>query len=162
MRMCAALLLVLTCASLWASASDEPPTDWIEPATGHRVIRLSRDPGTASLYFHQNPYTEKGDKMFVTLQGGLGTIDLTTLGVSPPKVEKIADGKAGSPIVGKKTRTVYYVKGGGIYGTHLDTGATREVVKLPSGLSGASGLAINADETLLASTGSDPKARELA
>lgn len=140
----------------------EPPTEWIEPATGHRVIRLSREPGTASLYFHQNAYTEKGDKLFVTLRGGLGTIDLTTLGVSPPKVERIADGNAGAPIVGKKTRTVYYVRSGGIYATHLDTGATREVVKLPAGYSGASGLAINADETLLASTGRDPKAQELA
>jgi oligogalacturonide lyase len=142
-------------------AATEPPTEWIEPATGHRVIRLSREPGTASLYFHQNPYTATGDKLFVTLRGGLGTIDLTTLGVSPPKVARIADGNAGAPVVGKKTRTVYYVRGGGIYATHLDTGATREVVKLPPGYSGASGLALNADETLLASTGRDPKAQEL-
>src|SRR5262249_28481893 len=50
------LLLVLTCLAMGkrlsreALAADEPPTDWIEPATGHRVIRLSRDPGTASFY----------------------------------------------------------------------------------------------------------------
>jgi oligogalacturonide lyase len=156
--------LVVTSAC-WAQPEQpkaEPPTDWIEPATGHRVIRLSRDPGTASLYFHQNPYTATGDKMFVTTANGLATIDLTTLGVSPPKVEPIGTGRAGSPIVGRKTRQVFYVRGGSLYATHLDTKATREVTKLPAGLSGASGLAINADETLLASTGNDPQAAERA
>jgi oligogalacturonide lyase len=29
-----------------------PPSDWIDPATGHRVIRLSGDGGGSSLYFH--------------------------------------------------------------------------------------------------------------
>jgi oligogalacturonide lyase len=40
----------------------EPPVKWIEPATGHRVVRLSREPGS-SLYFHQNAYTATGDKL---------------------------------------------------------------------------------------------------
>ena len=161
MRKCTALLLVLAWAGL-GTAADEPPTDWIDPATGHRVLRLSREPGTASLYFHQNAYTADGDKMLVTTRDGLATIDLTTLGVKPPKIEKIADGRAFAPVVGKKTRQAFYVRSGSVYATHLDTHVTREIAKLPPGLSGASGLAINADETLLASSGYDPKARELA
>ncbi len=40
-----------------------PPVDWIDPATGHRIIRLSGDDGGSSLYFHQNTYTPKGDKL---------------------------------------------------------------------------------------------------
>ena len=67
-----------------------------------------------------------------------------------------------SAILGKKTRQLYYFKGGTIYATHVDTGEMREVAKLPAGLTGASGLALNADETLLASSGNDPRARELA
>jgi oligogalacturonide lyase len=137
-------------------------TDWVDPATGHRVIRLSRDGGTASFYFHQGAFTEKGDKLVVSTKGGLATIDITTLGVKPCKIEQIVDGGAKTPTVGGKSRHVYYVKGGSLYATHLDTKATREIVKLPAGLSGASGLAVNADETLLASTGSDPKAKDLA
>ena len=31
----------------------EPPTEWVDADTGHRVVRLSREPGSASLYFHQ-------------------------------------------------------------------------------------------------------------
>ena len=35
----------------------EPPREWIDPDTGHRVVRLSDEPGSQSLYFHQNAYT---------------------------------------------------------------------------------------------------------
>src|SRR5262249_61795734 len=61
-----ALLYAFLLVALQASAADEPPTDWIDPATGHRIIRLSTEPGTASLYFHQNAYTDTG-KLFVTI-----------------------------------------------------------------------------------------------
>src|SRR5438309_1746134 len=30
------------------------PSDWVDPATGHRVIRLSGEEGGSSLYCHQN------------------------------------------------------------------------------------------------------------
>src|SRR5262249_33028477 len=71
-------------------------------------------------------------------------------------------GGAGGARVGKKTRKVFYMKGTSLWATHIDTKATREIAKLPPGYGGASGLAVNADETLIASTASDPKARELA
>src|SRR5476649_1773609 len=65
-------------------AADEPPTDWIDPDTGHRVIRLSREPGTASLYFNQNAYTADGKKIIVTTPGGgIAAIDLQTREVKP-------------------------------------------------------------------------------
>jgi oligogalacturonide lyase len=140
----------------------ETRTDWVDETTGHRVIRLSTEPGSASLYFHQNAYTDRGDKMFITVPNGLATIDLTTLGAAPCKNERIADGVATSAVVGKKSRTVFYYRGGVILATHLDTHETRTVCKLPEGLTGASGLALNADETLLASTGNDPAARDIA
>jgi len=60
------LLAALFLIAIQASAADEPPTDWIDPATGHRIVRLSTEPGTASLYFHQNAYTDAG-KLFVTI-----------------------------------------------------------------------------------------------
>ena len=57
-------LLVIALAGTMTPRQDVP-REWIE-ATGHRVVRLSDEPGTASLYFHQNPYTAKGDKMVVS------------------------------------------------------------------------------------------------
>ncbi len=143
-------------------ARQDSPEDFIDPATGHRVIRLSSTPGTGSFYFHQSSYTEKGDKLVVENNAGYMTIDLSTLGKAPPHNEFITKEIGRSPILGKKTRQLFYYKGGSIYATHIDTRATREIAKLPPGYGGASGLAINADETLLASTGNDPEAKNKA
>src|SRR5262245_8529873 len=74
-----AIVIVVTCL---ASAQDEPPTEWIEPHTGHRVVRLSKEPGTASLYFHQNAYTADGKKLIVTTRDGLAAIDLASRDIS--------------------------------------------------------------------------------
>jgi hypothetical protein len=59
--------LFLTLAGMrLLSAQTALPTEWIDPDTGHRVIRLSREDGTASLYFHQNAYSADGKKLVVT------------------------------------------------------------------------------------------------
>jgi oligogalacturonide lyase len=158
---CAFILTAVLFPTVPAAVQVTPPTDWVDPATGHRVIRLSRDSGTATFYFHQGAFTAKGDKLVVSIKGGLATIDLTNLGVKPCTIEPIVTGNTKTPTVGGKSRQVYYVKGNSIYATHVDTKETREIAKLPAGLGGASGLAVNADETLLASTGNDPKAKDM-
>lgn len=128
-----------------ALSAAEPPKEWIEPATGHRVVRLSQEPGTSSFYFHQNGYTASGDKLVVGTRDGLAAIDLGTRANS-----LVVTGRAGNFIVGGKTRQVFYTRGGSIFATHLDTRATREIAKLPSEIRDGSGFALNADETLLA------------
>ncbi len=123
--------------------ASEPPLDWIDPDTGHHVIRLSREAGTASLYFHQNAYTASGDKLVVTTPKGIATIELKT-----NQIELIVEGRASSLIVGRKSRQVFYLKDGAVMATHLDTKATREITRNAALRTGA-GFAINADETLL-------------
>jgi len=120
----------------------EPPREWIDPDTGHRVVRLSNEPGSASLYFHQNAYTPDGEKLIITTPTGLSTINLKTRAV-----EKVVDGRVNVIITGRKTGQVYYAKNGVVYATDLNTKTTREVAKLPPRGSVAS---VNADETLLA------------
>src|SRR5258708_1030028 len=110
----AAIAFALISTLLFAAPDaeqDAPSAEWIDPATGHRVIRLSRDAGTATFYFHQGGFTEKGDKLVVSIKGGLATIDLSTIGVKPCKIEQIVDGGAKTPTVGGKSRHVYYVRG---------------------------------------------------
>ncbi len=123
-------------------ATDEPPTDWIDPATGHRIVRLSREPGTSSFYFHQNAYT--GDKLVVQTPSGLATIDLKTHDITP-----IVEGRVGQLVVGNRSGNVYYTRmgTGSVYSTNVNTKETKEIGKLPG--RGGSGLAVNADETLL-------------
>ena len=147
------LLVVLTLASRLFGA--DLPTEWVDPETGHRVIRLSREDGTQSLYFNQNAYTSDGKKLIVTMAGGgIATIILATREVKP-----LVAGPVSVLVAGHKSGDVYYTKraggGGGrnsaatVYATNVDTGATREVVKLPAGRSVAS---LNSDETLLLGT----------
>jgi oligogalacturonide lyase len=130
--------------------------DWIDPQTGHRIIRLSPDTGGSSLYFHQHSYTPEGDKLILRGTGGIATVDLTTLGVSPPKFELVLPNA--TPIATAwRTREAYFVdrERGVIMAVHLDSKATREVIKLPpQARSGA--YAVNCDETLLVGIAPDP------
>jgi len=150
------VLFIFTLISAGPStlAAEEPPTDWIDSDTGHRVRRLSRDAGSESLYFHQNAFTASGDKMVMVTPDGISTVNPRTL-----EIELVVPGVARSTnishgiIVGRKSRQVYYVKRDEAsnvvaFVTHLDTRATREIGKVP-GRAGSL-LALNADETLLA------------
>jgi oligogalacturonide lyase len=134
------LLLLL---ALGFSRAQEPPREWIDPETGHRVVRLSDEPGSSSFYFHQNAYTASGDKIVFSTRHGLSTYDFKN-----KKIEEIVEGRTSNVIVGRKTRKVFYLKGDTVYETDIDTKATREIVKEPKLRSG-SGFAVNADETLL-------------
>jgi len=133
-------LLPLTLALASAAVAADLPTDWIDADTGHRVIRLSREDGTQSLYFNQNAYTADGKKLIVTTAGGgISTIILATREIKP-----LVAGPVSVLVAGHKSGDVYYrrVGGGGygrnpnrVYATNADTGATREVVTLPVGRS---------------------------
>src|SRR6266568_2274915 len=52
--------------------------EWTDADTGHRIVRLSDEPGSQSLYFHQNAYTPDGAKLIITTPTGLATINLRT------------------------------------------------------------------------------------
>jgi oligogalacturonide lyase len=138
-------------AGFTAIAAEEPPREWIEPATGHRVIRLSREPGSSSLYFHQNACTSDGDKMVIVTPEGLSTVNLKTreLELVVPGGRNALGGSSGIE-VGRKTRQVYYTRRVDnqitLFATHLDTKATRQIARLP--FFGTFG-GVNADETLL-------------
>jgi len=155
-------VLFLTVAVTWMlSAQTALPMEWIDPDTGHRVIRLSREDGTLSLYFNQNAYTADGRKLIVTTADrGIATIDLSTR-----EARRLVAGPVSVLVAGRKTGDVYYTSraqggqtsvvgernssGAIVYATNVDSGATREVVKLPPGRTVAS---LNADETLLLGT----------
>jgi oligogalacturonide lyase len=121
------------------------------------VIRLSREPGTSSFYFHQNAYTADGDEMVVSTRQGLATIELRTR-----QIEPLVDGRAGQVVVGKRTRQVFYIHDGSVYATNLDNHITRQIAKLPPEIRGGSGLAVNADETLLAGSYVEGRPRRTA
>jgi len=152
------LPLLIALASCRALAADSRPgdfpTEWIDPDTGHRIVRLTREPGSASLYFHQNAFTPQGDKMIIATPGGLSTIDLKTREIElvAPGV-RYGMGSSSGIEVGRKTRTVYYEKNlqghTVLYATDVDSKATRVIATLPwiGDIGG-----VSADETLIMGT----------
>lgn len=131
-------------------SAQTPPTDWIDPVTGHRILRLSGDDGGASLYFHQNSFTPKGDRFVFNTRAGIVAIDVTRLGQGPAQAEVVVPG-AQALAVAWRTPEVYYSRAGTLYATHLETKATRKVTDAP-------GRVVNADETLVIGTVYDPEA----
>jgi len=141
-------LLIL--AQAFAARAQAPPAEWMDPATGHRVIRLSGDGGGSSLYFHQNAYTPKGDKLIFDTRAGIAVVDLTKLGKEPVKPAVVVPG---ARAIGTAWRTpdVYYRKSGSLYATNLETNAERKVTE-------TRGTVVNADETLLVGIAQDAEA----
>jgi oligogalacturonide lyase len=135
----AALLLF---AALLPAA--EPPKSWIDPDTGHRVIRLTEEPGSASLYFNQNGYTADGKEMVYTTPAGISVLNLKTLAAHP-----VVTGRVRVIVTGRKSQNVYYTRDGAVFATDVDTLQTREIAKLPQRGTIST---VNADETLVAGT----------
>ncbi len=136
------LALLVCVAPLFAQTS--PPKTWVDTDTGHRVIRLTDEPDSASLYFNQDGYTADGREMVYTTPDGISVLDLKSLAARP-----VVKGRVRVIVTGRKTQNVYYTKDGADYSTDVDSGVTREIGKLPPFGSVAS---VNADETLLAGT----------
>ena len=142
-RLAAACLFFAALLPLSAQTG-EPPVSWIDPDTGHRVVRLTREPGSASLYFNQNGYTADGKRLVYTTPKGISVLDLAT-----HQALQIVEGRARLIDAGRKTSRVYYVRDGAAFSTDADSGDTRKIANLPPRGSIAT---VNADETLLAGT----------
>ncbi len=127
-------------------------TDWIDPDTGHRVIQLSTEPGSESLYFNLNPFTPDGKRMVITTSNGIALVDLATRAV-----EKIVEGRTHIIMVGRKTGKIYFGEMEIVDGVTnrwvcaLDpvTKAVTQLLKLRRGQEVST---VNADETLLGGT----------
>lgn len=181
-------ILLALCASPALAQHEpaaEPPLEWIDAKTGHRVVRLSREPGSASLYFHQYPYSADGKKLIFTAPSGIWTVNLESR-----ELDQVVEGRVETLLCGFKTGDVYYIRrqrrdgeggdgfrpqgdvrprpdggrrggfgfrrGGEVYAANLDTHEERPVAKLPEQYGGGN-VAINADETLIVGIGVDPE-----
>jgi oligogalacturonide lyase len=124
----------------------DPPKSWIDKDTGHRIIRLTDEPGSASFYFNVNAYTPDGNEMIYTTHEGISVLDLKTY-----KTRSVVQGRVRAIVVGHKTPSVFYIKPeeNALYVTNVDTGATKMVGKVPLHGNIAT---VNADETLAAGT----------
>lgn len=106
-----------------AQAPANPPKEWIDKDTGHRIIRVSDEPGSSSNYFNVNSYTPDGKWMVFSSPSGIMALDLKTFAT-----KLIVPGRNALQFVGTKTGDVYYTTGGGggpaSQGTGAGTGLT--------------------------------------
>jgi oligogalacturonide lyase len=78
-------------------------TEWVDPDTGHRVVQLSTEPGSESIYFNLNPFTPDGKRMVITTSNGIAMVNLETRAV-----DKIVEGRVHIIMVGHKTGKIYF------------------------------------------------------
>lgn len=145
----ALLALCLPLITRQTSAA-EPPASWTDPDTGHRIIRLTREPGSDSFYFNENAFTPDGKRMVYTTTNGISVLSLDTM-----QATQMVTGSVRPIIVAHHSPTLYYTRGTDdrlyrtLWSINLDTGENRKLADLPRR---ATVSAINADETLGAGT----------
>jgi oligogalacturonide lyase len=74
-------------------------------------VQLSAEPGSGTLYFHQNTYTPEGDKLIFNTPAGIAVVDVKAIGTPAGKPE-IAVPDAGAVAVARRSREVYFSKRG--------------------------------------------------
>jgi oligogalacturonide lyase len=92
-------------------------------------VRLSREPGSESLYFHQNAYTPDGTKLVFTTPTGISAVDLATR-----EITKVVDGQVRMIVVGRKMGGVYFIKDRAVHVTDIDGKNTRKIADLEPGM----------------------------
>ncbi|HJZ71497.1 MAG TPA: oligogalacturonate lyase family protein [Vicinamibacterales bacterium] len=127
-------------AILHLRVQEPPAAAWIDPDTGHRIVRLSDGAGGSTLYFHDNPFSPDGRTMIFNTPNGIAAVDLDAIGTEHARARIVARGVRGGYFA-RRSREIYYGGAGTpITALDVDTGRTRV-------LTHARGL-INANETL--------------
>lgn len=147
-----------------APSGTPPPKTWVDRDTGHRVIRLTDEPGSSAFYFNVNAYSPDERFMIYTAPDGIHTLELATrktrllvptpaapAGSQPPQPgERFLYGNH-AIVVGHKTDSIFFSRMDPV--TRLNTVykadmVTAEVTKLATLPPRASIATVNADETL--------------
>ena len=73
----------------------QPLRDWIDRDTGHRVVKLTDDPGGSPLYFHDNAFSPDGNTVMIDTPNGIAIVDVAKIGAPDAKVRIAAPGSRG-------------------------------------------------------------------
>ena len=139
--------LLLTATAVFPGPERPPDREWIDPDTGHRVVRLSDDGGGSTLYFHDNAFSPSGDALMFNTPKGIAVVAVAKIGSADAIPTIVASGARGGYFA-RRTREIYFTSGDpaagpgprAVMAVDIDTRQVREV-RYARGL-------INADETL--------------
>ena len=158
---------LLAAASLAAQGPQQtgpaPPKTWVDSDTGHRVWRISDEPGSSAFYFNVNAYSPDKRFMIYTAPDGIHTLEMSTkktrlLVPNPPAPPQASTEPMGHVRYANHTVVVGH-KSDSIFFTRVDPATDRQVVYKADMVSGevtklamlpprASIATVNADETL--------------
>jgi oligogalacturonide lyase len=145
------------------ASAQTPPRSWVDKDTGHRVIRLTDEPGSSGFYFNVNAYSPDGRLMAYDAPDGIHVLDLATMKTRllVPNPPRPAGAVRGTPswfrggvhaiVVGRKTNSVFFskfdldTKLNTLYKADMYSGEVTKLITLPPR---ASVVTVNADETL--------------
>ncbi|RZU41229.1 oligogalacturonide lyase [Edaphobacter modestus] len=138
-----------------------PPKTWVDRDTGHRIFRVTDEPGSSGFYFNVNAYSPDGGIMVYTAPDGIHTMELSSrktrlLIPNPAAALRVSEqDRMGSGnraiVVGRKTNSIFFSRMDAT--THLQTifkadlvsGKVTQLATLPAR---ATISTVNADETL--------------
>jgi oligogalacturonide lyase len=115
------------------------PSEWIDPATGHVIVRLGKETPTASMYFHQNGYTPDGKKLLIFTPEGMSTVDLQThqIDLLVPGFRVISMSMSNGIEVSRKQPIVYYNQNidgkNAVIAMNMNTHEWKQAAVLPQG-----------------------------
>lgn len=161
-----ALGLAMLTTTFAVAQTPAPPKTWVDKDTGHRVWRLTDEPGSSAFYFNVNAYTPDDKYMVYTAPDGIHTLELATRKTRlvvpnpPPPANASATTMRGrysnhAVVVGHKTDSIFFTRLDAVtnrsvvYKADLVSGAVTKLATLPERASIAT---VNADETLAAGT----------
>jgi oligogalacturonide lyase len=130
-------------------AQTEPRRDWIDPATGHRVVRITDQAGGSTLYFHDNAFSAAGDRMMLRTSKGIAVVDVARIGSETLTLNTVSETARGGYFA-RRGRDIYLSAAAGNSGggrgesgmtaVNVDTKTLRQIAHARG--------QINADETL--------------
>ena len=154
------------------------PNEWIDKDTHHKIIKLSRTPGSnMSFYFHNNPFVgnemvfynssnpegaEDENKKFDVNNQNIRNKQLYELDLSTYKATQLTDHPItmSGEIVSPKLDEAFYQIKDSVFAVNIETKKERLVYVFPTDFK-AGITTINADGTLLAGAWSGDKEKEL-
>lgn len=172
MKLFTVLMAIVVCSRLLAQPVMETggqpmPEEWIDKHTGHKLVRLSRIPGSSmSFYFHNNPFIgnrmvfynssleKPGEVTDMRKQESynlnvknkqLYLVDLDTKAITQLTHHALP---MNGEIVSAKRKEVFYQVKDSVFAVHVDTKKERLVFVFPADFRGDI-TTVNADGTLL-------------
>ena len=168
-KYCLVFLLIISFINLSVNAQPiletggkRMPDEWIDSATHHKIIRLTRREGNnLSFYFHNNPFVD--NKMLFYGKDDHQKSQLFIVNLSTFKTEQLTHhcGTIKGEILSTKRKEVFYQSDDTVFACNINSGRERIVYIFPDNFKGDI-TTVNADGTQIGGVYASPDEKEIS